>query len=169
MASRQPTIIQVMSDPNLLGNFFQGCSWSAWKVFLKIIYTLPLTSREAKAYARYTRRNRTPRGVTEAWVVAGRRAGKSLIASLVAIYISCFRDYSQYLAPGERAVVMLIAADRQQARILLRYINGFLDHTPLLSQMIERRTQDSIDLIAGVTIQVATASFRSTLSRGLLP
>jgi len=31
----------------------------------------------------------------EAWVIAGRRAGKSRIAALVAVYLATFRDYER--------------------------------------------------------------------------
>ena len=46
----------------------------------------------------------------EAWVVAGRRAGKSRIAALIAVYLAVFKDYAHCLAPGETAAVMVLAA-----------------------------------------------------------
>jgi hypothetical protein len=36
----------------------------------------------------------------------------------------CFRDYRPLLAPGERGTVMLLAADRRQARTVFRDIRG---------------------------------------------
>ena len=95
-------------------------------------------------------------------MVVGRRGGKSLIASLVAVYLACFKDYSKQLAPGERGTLMIIAADRRQARIIIRYIQGFFEAVPMLGQLVDRKTQDTIDLTNRVTIEVHTASFRST-------
>jgi len=37
----------------------------------------------------------------EGWVIVGRRGGKSRIAALVALYLACFRQYRDVLAPGE--------------------------------------------------------------------
>jgi hypothetical protein len=38
--------------------------------------------------------------------------------ALVAVFLSAFRgDYRRHLAPGERATVIVIAADRKQARV----------------------------------------------------
>jgi hypothetical protein len=52
--------------------------------------------------------------------------------ALVACYLACFRDWRKYLSPGERAIVLLVAADREQAKILHRYCQGILS-PPLLS------------------------------------
>ena len=53
-------------------------------------------------------------------MAAGRRAGKSQVAALTAVYAACFRDYSDVLSPGEPGTVMVIAADRKQAIEALR-------------------------------------------------
>src|SRR5262249_6739485 len=97
----------------------------------------------------------------EAWFVVGRRGGKSRIAAAVAVYLACFRAYRTVLAPGERGTLGLIAADRQQARTVFRYVGGLLDSSPMLARLIERRTTDAVELTTGVTIEVHTASFRS--------
>jgi hypothetical protein len=36
------------------------------------------------------------------------------------------------------ATVMIIAADRRQARAVMRYISGFLDGIPMLAAMVVR-------------------------------
>lgn len=53
---------------------------------------------------------------------------------------------------------MVLAADRRQARVIIRYINGFLDGVPMLSAMVVNRTKDSIELTNRVMIEVHTAS-----------
>ena len=97
----------------------------------------------------------------EAWLVVGRRGGKSRIAALVAVYLACFRDYRSLLAPGERATVMLLAADRRQARTVFRYIEGLLDGVPLLAPLVERRTREALYLTNRIVLEVHTASFRA--------
>jgi hypothetical protein len=96
----------------------------------------------------------------EAWLVCGRRAGKSFVLALVAVFLAVFHDYRRYLAPGERATIMVIATDRKQARTIFRYVRGLLG-SPLLAQAIESETAESIDLTNHVTIEVGTASHRS--------
>src|SRR5262249_55269960 len=98
---------------------------------------------------------------TEAWLICGRRAGKSFVLALTAVYLACFHSYRQFLAPGERATIMLIARDRRQCRVIFNYIRALLTHVPMLKQMIERETSDAFDLEGSVTIEVQTASFRS--------
>ena len=96
-----------------------------------------------------------------AWRVIGRRGGKSQIAALIAVYLAAFRDYSEVLAAGERGTLMVIAADRRQARTVLRYINGLLDSVPMLAKMVRKRTAESIELSNRISIEVHTANFRA--------
>jgi hypothetical protein len=156
-------IIELIKDPNLFAPWFQSESWAAWLTFLKALFGLPMELEELETFSKHTGRSTPPSApVREGWVIAGRRAGKSLIASLIAVYLSCFVDWTKYLAKGEKATVMLIACDRRQARILMRYIRGFLENIPLLQAMIVHQTRETIELSNSVQIEVHTASFRST-------
>ena len=56
---------------------------------------------------------------------------------------------------------MIIAADRKQARVIMRYVKGLLDTVPMLRQLIEAERQEGIDLSNRITIEVHTASFRT--------
>jgi hypothetical protein len=58
--------------------------------------------------------------------------------ALLAVFLACFREYRLYLQPGERAAVLVIAADRRQARTIMRYVRGMLTRIPMLRRMIER-------------------------------
>ncbi|HSD33231.1 MAG TPA: hypothetical protein VLB49_15025, partial [Gemmatimonadales bacterium] len=91
----------------------------------------------------------------------GRRGGKSRIAALVAVYLACFKDYRNILAPGERGTLPVIAADRRQARTVMRYIVALLDGCPMLARMVINRTAEAVELTNGVVIEVHTASFRA--------
>jgi hypothetical protein len=57
---------------------------------------------------------------------------------------------------------MIIAADRRQARTILRYAKGLLQDTPMLKPLVDSERSESLDLTNRVTIEVHTASFRTT-------
>ncbi len=42
----KPTILDVMSDPELFGSTFQGDSWRPWRAFLATVFGLPLSEAE---------------------------------------------------------------------------------------------------------------------------
>jgi hypothetical protein len=86
--------------------------------------------------------------------------------ALASCYLACFKDWRKYLSPGERAVVLLVAADREQAKILHKYIFGILS-TPILSSMIETWTADTIELRSAVSVQVVTRSYRTVRGRSV--
>jgi hypothetical protein len=162
------TIIDAMNDRALFGKWFKpsiirGDSWRPWKTFLKGLFALPMTSEELQAFQRFTGRTSAPTAqFTEAFIVAGRRAGKSRISATIGAYVAAFRDYSSVLSPGETAVVMLLAADRRQARVLMNYLGAFFTEIPILARLVESRTQESIRLKNRVVIEVHVSSYRST-------
>ena len=110
--------------------------------------------------------HRTPGGSNsarpEAWLVCRRRAGKSFTLALIATYLACFHDYRKHLARGERGTILVIAVDRRQARTVLRYIQGLLTQVPMLARMIVSERAEGFDLTNAISIEVHTASFRST-------
>jgi hypothetical protein len=73
---------------------------------------------------------------------------------------------AEYLSPGERAVVLLIAVDRDQAKILIRYINGILA-APVLQTLVVGETADTVELRGNVVIEVVTRSYRSVRGRSV--
>jgi hypothetical protein len=56
----------------------------------------------------------------------------------------------------------VIATDRRQARIIMRYIVALLHQVPMLKSMIERQEAESVDLNNCLTIEVHSASIRTT-------
>jgi len=157
------TITEALRDPALFAPWFQpAASWAPWFSFLRALFGLPLDAEGLDIYRRHTGRQTAPTSqAREAWLVVGRRGGKSRIAATVAVYLACFRDYARSLAPGERGTVMVIAADRRQARVILRYVNGLLDGVPMLAQLVESRTTEAVHLTNRISIEVHTASFRA--------
>jgi hypothetical protein len=152
-----------MRDPNLFGPLFRpASSWDPWRAFLAALFGLPMPEPLVATFTRHTGRQAPPeRPAREAWAICGRRAGKSRIAALVAVFLAAFRSYGHVLAPGEKATVMLIAADRKQARVLMRYVPGMLESIPMLRALVISRTAESVELSNRVIIEIHTASFRS--------
>jgi hypothetical protein len=159
-----PNIIQAMESV-FSASFERGRSrdtWKAWRAFLAAVFALPMNVDEVAVYRKHTGRDEVPiTQFREAFCVVGRRGGKSAIAALIATFLAVFRDYSAILASGETGVVMLLAADRRQARVLLDYINAFFDHVPMLRNMVLSKTQESLTLTNRIRIEVHTTSFRA--------
>ena len=157
-------ILQALDDPHLLGAGIRNpATFAAWRSFLAVLFGLPLSDEGRDLYQACTGRTEAPAGpFNEAWLICGRRAGKSFVLALTAVYLGAFRSYRQHLGPGERATIMVLAADRRQARTIFRYTRGLIMGSPMLAGMVERETADTIDLNNGVTVEIATASFRTT-------
>jgi hypothetical protein len=158
------SILDAIDDKELFAPWFKDrATWRSWFVFLAALFALPMTPDQFDVYRRCTGRTTLPtEPAKEAWLICGRRAGKSFILALCAVFSACFRDWSPYLAPGERATIMVIACDRQQARTIIRYIGALLTRVPMLAELVERETVDCFELSNSVTIEVQTASYRST-------
>ena len=45
---------------------------------------------------------------------------------MIAVFLAAFRDWRPYLGPGEVGTIMVICADRKQARVIMRYCLGLL-------------------------------------------
>ena len=156
-------IIDAIKDPKVFGPFFKGNTWDVWFVFLAALFALPMTPEQLELYTKYTGRKVAPaHPLYEAWLVCGRRAGKSFILAIVAVFLGAFTDWRPFLGPGEVGTIMVICADRRQARTIMRYCLGLLKAVPMLKQLIESETRESITLRNRIVIEVHTASFRST-------
>ena len=139
-------------------------TWAAWRAFIAALYGLPMDDAAEAIYRRHTARDGALPSVAskEAWLIMGRRAGKSQVLALIAAHLATFHDYRPYLSPGERATIAILASDRKQARSIFRYLRALLTDVPILRPLVERETADSFDLINRVTIEVGVASYKST-------
>jgi hypothetical protein len=151
--------LAAFDDANLLAGF-QDPSWDAWRAFLAAAFALPMSEAQLATYRECTGRVEPPTApAREAFVIAGRRSGKTALAAAVAVYLAAFRDYAGCLRFGERATVPIIAADRAQARVALGYVVGLIEASPLLAARVTRRTAESVRL-GRVSIEVHTANYR---------
>ena len=139
-------LVETLADPHLFGPWFEPrAHWQAWLVFLRTLFGLAMSAAEVDVFQRFTGRTTPPTtAAREAWLVVGRRGGKSRIAALIAVFLACFKSYRPVLAPGERGIVMVLAADREQARVVFGYIEALLDQVPMLAALISHRTKEEI-------------------------
>ena len=130
---------------------------------------MPLSAAEL-AFSREVSGNCTPptQRVKELWVVGGRRGGKDSIASLIIAFSSALFNDMHKLRPGERATVMCLACDRDQAQIILNFTKSYFELIPPFHELVQRETADGFELTNGVSIVVATNSYRSVRGRSIL-
>jgi phage terminase large subunit-like protein len=160
---RKPSIIEAIENPKLFGSlprFKNLVTWTSWLVVLKAIFGLPMTGNELAIFIRHTGRITPPQsGSKETFLIIGRRGGKSFISALITCFIACFIDFKPFITVGETLVVMCLARDKEQARIVFRYVKAILNHVPALRTMIVDQRADEIELTTGVTIMVKASDF----------
>ncbi len=130
-------------------------------MWLKSVFALPLDTEELAIYRRCTGRHdpiTTP--LKEFAVIVGRRAGKSFISALTAVYVAVFQDFTHYLTSGEVGTVVILARDREQARVVFGYVKGILNAVPLRA-LIQAERAGEIELTNGIVIAIKTSDFRT--------
>src|SRR5262249_43196596 len=95
IASREPTrrnrghltILDAMDDENLFAPHFENAaSWVAWRAFLAVLFGYPLDEPQRELFRQCTgREHSNSEGHHEAWMVIGRRGGKSFALALIAV------------------------------------------------------------------------------------
>jgi hypothetical protein len=161
-------IVECMDDPVLFEPWFKGSSWDAWRAVLKGAYALPLSESEFAQFHQLTERAPPKKPARELWAICGRRSGKDSIASLIAAFRAAFFDAkASKLRRGERATVMCLATDREQARIVLGYIRAYFNDIPLLKSMVRAETSNGLALKNGVDIVISTSDYRSVRGRAV--
>ena len=160
-------IIEAITSDKLFKPVFKDLdTWGGWITLLRVFFGLSLSDADLTLYKDCTGRETAPGGeFKELWAIVGRRGGKSFMAAVMGVYLALFHKYADYLVPGERGVVQIIAADRKQAGVILRYIKGVLNSAPVFSQYIEAEYRERVDLTNGISIEVMTCSFRSIRGR----
>jgi hypothetical protein len=156
-----------MADAELFEPWFAGPSWSTWRVALKGAYALPMRKAERNMFRAIAGREPPKKPVRELWCCCGRRAGKDSIASLMAAHAASFFDPRGKLRRGERASVLCLAVDREQAGIVLGYIKSYFAEIPYLKQMVVNETMNGLELSNCVDVVVATNDYRSVRGRAV--
>ena len=165
-AKRVANLVEAMGG--IFQPWFRGASWDGWRTILKAAYALPMTPTEVEFFRTVAERDPPEQRVRELWIAAGRRAGKDSIASLIAAHSAALFDQQDKLRPGERAVVMCLATDKDQAKIILNYTRSYFTDINLLSGMVQRETATGFELANNVDVSVLTNNFRAVRGRPVL-
>ena len=155
-----------LTSPKLFGPFFAGPSWDLWKTVVKAKDGEPLDATELARFRTVAERDPPIKPVREFVVIAGRGAGKDSITSAIASTTAV--NFHGKLRPGERAVVMCLACDREQAKIVFNYIRAYFERIPALAKTVVRINDESIELANHVDVEVHTNSYRGVRGRSLL-
>lgn len=167
MAGR--TYPQACADKNLFLPWFDGDSWSTWRVLDKAIFGIPLVGSELETFRELCGNREPPTApATEVWLALGRRAGKDVKAASIAVYLATIGaemlGYRKHLTRGERGVIQILALDRDQAKIAFNYAAAFFE-IPMLAPLVRRITADTIELTNNLAIEVTTADKRRVRGR----
>jgi hypothetical protein len=153
-----------LDAPDVFGPLFPSPSWDAWRTFCRALCAAPMSDADLDVFRACTGRQEAPAvPASEAWVVAGRRSGKSRIASAIAAHTAALAPTDR-LAPGEVGTVLVCATTREQARVIFNYIQALFE-VPTLRPLVVEQTAESITLRHRVRIEVRSSNFRSV--RGL--
>jgi hypothetical protein len=109
------SILDALAEPGLLGGAIRDPeSWRSWLAFLAAAFGLPMDDGQLALFRACTGRAVAPIAAFQfIWLVIGRRGGKSFVMAVIAVFRGCFKDWRKYLSPGERAIILLVAADRE--------------------------------------------------------
>ena len=161
--------VAAMNSPKLFGPWFRGPSWDTWRAVMKAAYALPMAAYELEAFKAVAGDRALPtKRVRELWASPGRRAGKDSIASAIVTHAAITFEPEGRLRPGERALCLCLAVDREQAKIVLGYVRAYFQEIPALGALVTRETKDGLELSNGVDICVSTNSFRAVRGRTIL-
>ena len=94
------TIIDTIHDEELFARWFKNwATWQAWFTFIAALFGVPLTPEQLATYEACTGGTEAPtQPLTEAWLICGRRAGKSFVLALIAVFLACFKTYRGFTA-----------------------------------------------------------------------
>jgi hypothetical protein len=128
---------------------FEGDSWRPWRNVLAATYGLQ--PEDPDFVRQLTGRDLLP--TTQArrvMYLAGRRAGKSRIAALIAAFHLCCREYPD-IAEGERTIFVLVASTKSQAQSVKGYFLGLLrSKSCRLAVKVVSETQETVRLSNGL-------------------
>jgi hypothetical protein len=160
-------VVEAIYNPNLFRPYFKDLSsWSSWITLLKVLSNVPLSDLELALYQSCTARETPPEGfIKELWCVTGRRSGKSFVSAIVAVFTGLFVDFSKYLSKGEPGIIQVVASDKAQAGVVLKYVKGILRDSPIFSQYVVSELAESVELSTGIVIEVMPCSYRGIRGR----
>ena len=115
-------------------------------------------------------------------LICGRRAGKSTISAILAIYCAIKTNWKPYLSTTPSASVVVLSHSREFSEEVLDIIRNFFESSPILMRLVDKSrkfTQTTFNLripflmdngkveYSRVTIKVGTASKKTTRGRAV--
>jgi len=141
-------IIEFATDSDYLGLSFKDRP--AQEVVLRVLYGLPLDDDQLKIYQKLTKnKEEFEAGIEkeEAVLVCGARSGKSLIASICALYESTRKKWRKCLGKGEFGYAVIISTrQRQSEQIIQANCLRLLQNSPNLKGLIKDSTMSELTL-----------------------
>lgn len=163
-------IIDALHDDRFFKTLFDDLdSWANWEIYLKALFGLPISESERPLLKAATGLESVSKeGYDTSYVIASRRSGKSRIASCIAIWLSTFKDWKKELAVGEKAMILIVANDKDQASIIKSYISEGLASVPSFKRLVKKDKAWTIELRNGVIISVKAGNYRGIRGYTLL-
>ncbi len=163
-------IERALADRQLLGAAIGDLStWQTWIATIKAAYGRPLDPAERSLFDAVAGGRSPPtRKVRELVAVCSRRSGKGRIGSALAVHEAVLVDHSAALSPGETGVVAIVSPTLAQSRVMLDYVVGYLEASPVLRAEIAKVTDDAVELRNGNVIVTLASDYRSLRGRTLL-
>ncbi|RLB33917.1 MAG: hypothetical protein DRH11_07635 [Deltaproteobacteria bacterium] len=153
-------VIQFIKDKNLIGDDSLSI---AQETGHRAFYGLPMTDEQEAIFRQCTGFDYTPgRPYMEADFICGRRSGKSdRLASNIALYEAFEGGHEKHLSVGEKAYIIIISVNKKQAGLILSYIKGKINRSPILQSMVVKETAEEVQLRNGIIIGSYPCSYRT--------
>ena len=155
------TISSALADPQLLGAALGDPeSWKVWIIIMKAADAEPLDPEELRIFQSISGDRDPPEHpVSELWILAGRRCGKTHMAGALAAHACTMVEHT--LSPGERGRAITVAVSKDQAGACREYSRGFLKESEILRLSILDDSAEKITLEGGLEISAHASNFRS--------
>lgn len=161
---QEANIIDFATDPDFLGLSF--AERPAQEVLLRTLYGLPLSWKQKKILKQISPGYRQNGEILEAVWVLGSRSGKSLLASVIALYESTRQKWKEYLSKGESAYIVVVATRQKQSeQIIGANCARLIENSPGLRNLIEGIYSTELRLKNGM--RIISLPCNSTAGRGL--
>ena len=153
-------IARAIKDPNLLKKIVPSKTYGTWEVIFRAMDALPPEPGDLETFTALTGRTKWPtKPAREIWIIAGRRSGKTLAASLIAASTAALTPHA--LNPGERGTIAVISPVKAQSRIIANYVFEAFHVGPMLESMVDFAGRWEIRLQNNIDIQILSSDFRT--------
>lgn len=160
-------IIEFATGENWLGLSFK--ERPAQEVILRVLYGLPLDDDQLKIYQKLTKNKKEfEAGIEkeEAVLDLGARSGKSLLASIVAIYEATRSKWAKYLNKGESGYTVIISTKQKQSEAIIgANCLRLMENSRNLKGLIKDSTQSELTLKNNM--KIISLPCNSTAGRGI--